>query len=415
MKRLAGAALTAASVGFLRPAHPSQVARCDTAADNNDEEMGDGRKWGGSIPRQAEKYYSGGTVESGAAFSRGIKAAFGLSPARDDEEYDDDYEELGLVMLPEVDPVEERMREKRHLKRMSIKRGKEMAAKFDDGVVEEDVWREPVDGVPFPLALEYSKKDGRAVEMKLLAGGIRCMLGNSVMCMQQPMTRVYAMAAYVEQPELREAESLRFDKAVLRTSEWKGCRSMRQIVMVPKDGHHWGHGYFKVVLKTIRRSRQLRKDKPRMDKCVMALMELCENFANSPMLRPGEYVDYFWEPGVGLSIYFNEKFKILIENEDLCRALWLTYMDDKEPITPSIAKAARTNWARMGWGKEGRDVLGKGEAMTKQHYKPWLAGNAPTADPCIMRGFQWAEYTFEEYPETAKLGFQQPFGEDRGY
>jgi len=276
--------------------------------------------------------------------------------------------------------------------------------------VEDGYWADKKTGVKFPRQLEVPswQKGQGGRQLPLLGAGVRCMLGNSVLCDQQPMTRVYAFGCYVDQQDTKidVDDPIDFDTAMLTGNKFKGTRAIRIVSMVPKDGHHWAHGYFKVILTRLKQLPGILRDKKRMDAAVDALMEFCTIFATQPPVVPGTEVLITWVPGNGIIVQIDGIEHERIESKDLAEAIWNTYFG-RQSVQPEVTSVCRGQWAKQQM--EQKNVPLKQDELNWD--ANWSAETAPKADPCIMRGFQWAEYTYGKYPKTGKLGHQMPFGE----
>jgi len=165
-----------------------------------------------------------------------------------------------------------------------------------------------------------------------------------------------------------------------------------------------------VILSQYEREKALLRNRERLDKAVEHLIEFCNVFASRPYdLLPGVIVIYTWIPKKGVVVEIDGEVCGFIKSDDLGQALFNVYFGHKA-VNTKVSSMCRTQWARKG---ENPDATPHQDEIP--YNVKWDPSTVPEDDQCVMRGFQWAEYTFKKYPETGKLGHQRPFGESRGY
>jgi len=206
-------------------------------------------------------------------------------------------------------------------------------------------WVEPKCGVPFPELLETATVAGKNEVLSFLGGGLRCMLGDSSLCDLQPHTRVYAYGLYVPPTESPTGESFR--NAILKMKKYSGTRTIRLVVIIPKDGIHWARGFFKSISQHAM-AREYDYNKKRAKLAHKAIIKFCEMFAELGNIPAGTEFHFTWSKK-GLILLMDGTKLGTIQNVDAIGSIFKVFFNVtdnslQKPVNENVAVQAQRMW-----------------------------------------------------------------------
>jgi len=248
-------------------------------------------------------------------------------------------------------------------------------------------WIEPKCGVPFPerMVTAVSTWSGeRLEELSFLCGGLRCMLGDSTLCDLQPHTRVYAFGLYVPPREI--PTGLSFRNAILKMNKYQGTRTIRLLVIIPKDGIHWSRGFFKSISRHAR-SREYDYNKKRTKLAHKEIINFCELFANLGLIVAGTEFHLTWSPK-GLILFMDGKNIGAIKNVDAIESIFKVFFNVTDNSMQKSVNHLVAVQAQKMWNLREKSP-GAFFHQPVVECPIFDAAKQPSSDPCFLRGNQY--------------------------